>query len=165
MIAINQTVINKQGKKGTITRIITKSTGYVEVAFEDGSLKKEMAFNLTDENGVSLKKAPKSETSGMSRGEKKRYKDAKEIEAFNSLSPLQQAISKLQWINGCVYGDRNSMSYQISAEMYASIEMKAKEVGNDFIASICQSVDKYMKCSDKQAYCLAKFVIENEIKL
>lgn len=57
------------------------------------------------------------------------------------------------------------MSYQISAEMLSKIEMKAKESGNDFIASICQSVDKYMKCSEKQAYCLAKFAIGNEIKL
>lgn len=40
MIAINQVVINKKGQKGTITRIITKSTGYVEVSFEDGSIKK-----------------------------------------------------------------------------------------------------------------------------
>lgn len=165
MIAINQVVINKKGQKGTITRIITKSTGYVEVSFEDGSIKKEMAFNLTDENGVSLKKAPKSETAGMSRGEKKKHKDARELEAFNSLSPLQQAISKLQWINNCVYGDRSSMSYQISVEMYAGIEMKAKEVGNDFIASICQSAIRYMKCSDKQAYYLAKFAVENQIKL
>lgn len=165
MIAINQTVINKKGQKGTITRIITKSTGYVEVSFEDGSKKKEMAFNLTDENGVSLKKAPKSETAGMTKGEKKRYKDAKEIEAFNALSPIQQAISKLQWINGCVYGDRSSMSYQISEKMLAKIEMAAKEAGDDFITSVSKSVDKFMKCSDKQAYILAKYAIENNIEL
>ena len=59
MITINQTVINKKGQKGTITRIITKSTGYVEVSYENGTTKKEMAFNLTDENGNALKKAPK----------------------------------------------------------------------------------------------------------
>ena len=56
MITINQVVFNKKGQKGTITRIITKSTGYVEVSYEAGFSKKEMAFNLTDENGVSLKK-------------------------------------------------------------------------------------------------------------
>lgn len=165
MITINQIVFNKKNQKGTITRIITKSTGYVEVTLENGSITKEMAFNLKDENGVSLKKAPKSETSGMSRGEKKRYKDAKEIEAFNSLSPLQQAISRLVWINSLVAGDRQSMSYKIIAESLAAIELKAKEVGNDFIASVCQSVDKYMRCSDKQAYCLAKFAIDNNINL
>ena len=42
----------------TITRIITKSTGYVEVSFEAGFTQKEMALNLTDENGAALKKAP-----------------------------------------------------------------------------------------------------------
>jgi LPS O-antigen subunit length determinant protein (WzzB/FepE family) len=40
---------------GTITKIITKSTGYVEVTYVSGKVNKEMAFNLTDENGVNLK--------------------------------------------------------------------------------------------------------------
>lgn len=146
MITINQTVFNKKGQKGTITRIITKSTGYVEVAYEAGFSKKEMAFNLTDENGTSLKKAPKKSESKQS-------------------SPLEEAIAKMMWINGCVYGDRNSMSYQISEEMYASIEMKAKELNNDFIVSVSQSVMKYMKCSEKQAYYLAKFAIDNNLTL
>lgn len=110
------------------------------------SQKKEMAFNLTDENGVSLKKSPKKAE-------------------LKALTPLEEIQDKMMWINGCASGDRNSMSYQISAEMLSKIEMKAKESGNGFIASICQSVDKYMKCSEKQAYCLAKFAIENEIKL
>lgn len=43
---------------GVITKIITKSTGYVEVNY-NGSIKKEMAFNLTDINGESLKAKPK----------------------------------------------------------------------------------------------------------
>lgn len=146
MITINQVVFNKKGQKGTITRIITKSTGYVEVSYEDGFSKKEMAFNLTDENGVSLKKSPKKAEPKAS-------------------TPLEEAQNKMMWINGCVSGDRNSMSYQISEEMYANIELKAKEIGNDFIASVCQSVIKYMKCSEKQAYYLAKFAIENNIKL
>ena len=165
MIAVNQVVFNKKGQKGTITRIITKSTGYVEVTLENGSVSKEMAFNLTDENGVSLKKAPVSKTSGMTRGDKKRYKDAASIAAFNALSPLEQAIRNLQVINGHIYGDRSSLGYQMAEEMYAGIEMKAKELNNDFIVSVCRSVIKYMKCSDKQAYILAKFVVENNIEL
>lgn len=146
MITINQVVFNKKGQKGTIARIITKSTGYVEVTYEAGFSKKEMAFNLTDENGVSLKNAPK-------KSEPK------------PVSPLDEAIAKMMWINGCVYGDRSSMSYQISAEMLSKIEMAAKKAGNDFIASVSQSVDKSMRCSDEQAYCLAKFTIENNITL
>lgn len=165
MTSINQAVVNKKGQKGIITRIITKSTGYVEVTLENGRIVKEMAFNLKDENGVSLKEAPNSETAGMSRGEKRRYKDAKQIEAFNALSPLQQAINKLQWINNCVCGDRHSMTYKISEEMLAAIELTAKSLNCEFIVSVCNSVNKYMRCSDKQAYCLAKFAIENSIKL
>lgn len=42
---------------GTITRIITKSTGYVEVTYSN-CVKKEMSFNLTDENGESMKAKP-----------------------------------------------------------------------------------------------------------
>lgn len=146
MITINQVVFNKKGQKGTITRIITKSTGYVEVAYEAGFKKKEMAFNLVDENGQSLKKAPKKTEP-------------------KPVSPLDEAISKMMWINGLVYGDRHSMSYQLEEEMYASIEMAAKKFGNDFIVKLCQSVMKYMKCSEKQAYCLAKFVIENNVQI
>jgi len=43
---------------GEITKVITKSTGYVEVSYLNGKIVKEMAFNLTDENGNSLKKKP-----------------------------------------------------------------------------------------------------------
>ena len=49
---------NKSGMVGVISKIITKSTGYIEVNY-NGSFKKEMAFNLTDINGESLKAKPK----------------------------------------------------------------------------------------------------------
>lgn len=165
MLSINQVVFNKKGDKGTITRIITKSTGYVEVSYENGTSKKEMAFNLTDENGISLKKAPKSETAGMSNGEKKRHKDAAALAAFDALSYKEQLINKLQWINNCVYGDRFSVQYNLLEDMFLTIENKAKEVGNDFIVSLCSSVIKYMRCSEKQAYCIARFVVENKINI
>ena len=57
-INIGQQVRGSKGN-GTITAIITKSTGYVEVTYSNGTVKKEMAFNLTDENGETLKSAPK----------------------------------------------------------------------------------------------------------
>lgn len=165
MITINQVVLNKKGQKGAITSIITKSTGYVEVSYEAGFSKKEMAFNLTDENGVSLKKAPKSETAGMSRGEKKRHKDAIAIAAFEANTPLEKTMIRLKYINDCIFGDRQSMHYKLVSEMLCAIEFEAKERGNEFIVSVCQSVDRYMNCSDKQAYCLAKFAIENNINI
>ena len=93
----------------------------------------------------------------------KNYKIRKS--AAERLSPIEEVASKMMWINSCVYGDRTSMSYQISYDMMTGIELKAKELGNDFIASVCESVIKFMKCSEKQAYCLAKFVEENQISL
>lgn len=56
-IEVGQKVTGKLGL-GTITKIITKSTGYVEVTYDNGTVKKEMAFNLTSENGEVVKNKP-----------------------------------------------------------------------------------------------------------
>jgi hypothetical protein len=46
-------VIGKLGN-GVITNIITKSTGYSEVTYASGQVRKEIKMNLTDANGVKL---------------------------------------------------------------------------------------------------------------
>lgn len=144
MLQVNQTVINKKGQKGIITRIITKSTGYVEVSY-DGILKKEIAFNLTDENGNPLKKAPKKQEP-------------------KPVSPLQAMINNLMDVNQCVCGDRNSMSYQLWSKDLSKIWVAARDKENSFIMDVCDTCDRYMRMSEKQAYCLAKFAIENDIQ-
>lgn len=144
MLQVNQTVINKKGQRGIITRIITKSTGYVEVSY-DGILKKEMAFNLTDENGNPLKKAPKKQEP-------------------KPVSPLQAMINNLMDVNQCVCGDRNSMSYQLWSKDLSKIWVAARDKENSFIMDVCDTCDRYMRVSEKQAYCLAKFAIENDIQ-
>ena len=53
-IQIGVVFVSSKNGKGVITKIITKSTGYVEVDY-NGTIKKEMAFNLVDENGQSMK--------------------------------------------------------------------------------------------------------------
>lgn len=58
-IEVGQKVTGKLGL-GTISKIITKSTGYVEVTYDNGTVKKEMAFNLTSQNGENLKNKPES---------------------------------------------------------------------------------------------------------
>lgn len=144
MLQVNQTVINKKGQKGIITRIITKSTGYVEVSY-DGILKKEMAFNLIDENGNPLKKAPKKQEP-------------------KPVSPLQAMVNNLMDVNQCVCGDRNSMSYQLWSKDLSKIWVAARDKENSFIMDVCDTCDRYMRMSEKQAYCLAKFAIENDIQ-
>lgn len=146
MVQANQKVFNQKGQEGIITRIITKSTGYVEVSY-NGILKKEMAFNLTDENGKALRKAPK-----------------KADKPTRELSPMEKIMCRLKSINSNIYGDRKNLTFQIFDKDISAIDIAAKRVGDDFIASVCDSCFKYMRVSDKQAYCLAKFAIENNVK-
>jgi hypothetical protein len=56
-VYVGAEVSSKNGR-GTITKIITKSTGYVEVTYESGRVRKEMAFNLYDNEGVALRSKP-----------------------------------------------------------------------------------------------------------
>lgn len=57
-VAEGSKVVGKYGA-GTITKIITKSTGYVIVKYDNGQTRREMAFNLKGEDGNPLKKRPK----------------------------------------------------------------------------------------------------------
>jgi hypothetical protein len=100
----------------------------------------------------------------MSRGEKKRAKDRASLEAFNKLPNLQKIKKSILSINGVVYGDRNSLSYQITRDMLYEIEHIAEEKNDEFIKDVIKSVDKYMKASEKQAYFIAKFADENGYK-
>lgn len=43
-INLGTKVFNKKNQEGTITKVITKSTGYVEVTYINGLVKKEMAL-------------------------------------------------------------------------------------------------------------------------
>lgn len=138
------TRVNGKKGQGTITKVITPSTGYVEVTYDNGMVKKEMAFNLTDEDGVSLKATPNK-------------REPKQ------LTPIQGMKNRLMWINGGIVGDRNSTKYQIFEEDFATIEMHEK--ANDFIKSVCRSCVSYMRVSEKQAFVLAKFAVENNITL
>ena len=70
--AIDTRVNGKKGT-GTITKIVTKSTGYVEVTYDSGDVKKELAFNLTDMDGISLKATPKKRSSELTDSEKRFY--------------------------------------------------------------------------------------------
>lgn len=58
-VAVGSKVWDSKGKSGTISSIITKSSGYVTVKYDDGSVGKQMAFNLKGSDGNPLKKRPK----------------------------------------------------------------------------------------------------------
>ena len=55
--------VNGKNGIGTITSIITKSTGYVMVSWDNEKTSKDMAFNLTNVDGELLKSKPASNAS------------------------------------------------------------------------------------------------------
>lgn len=146
MIKLGMTVKTKKGLNGVITKIITKSTGYVEVTLEDGKKTKEMAFNLTDENGNPVRKAPKAAQP-------------------KPLSPIDALKNRLMQCNCVSAGDRNSLSWQMCEEDLSTVWTAAEKAGNVFIQAISDTCTKYMRCSEKQAYYMARFCIENNITL
>lgn len=135
-IQIGARVFNKKNQEGTITKIITKSTGYVEVSYLNGTTKKEMAFNLTDANGEALKATPKARERVLTMAEK--IQNEKEY-LLRSLMPCEREhhYATVSWLESIL-----------------------KENNNDFIDSLTESYVR-RRLSEKQAYYLAKFIVEN----
>lgn len=145
---LGQQVISKKGN-GTITNIITKSTGYVEVTLDNGSKIKTMAFLLTDMDGNPVKKAPKQ-------------KEAPK------LTPLQ-SLTRVLTVNvyELHYG-RNENSWKIVEDIATrtlghAINFPQKPFA-ELVANICNTVLERGKCSEKQAYYIAKFALENGVE-
>lgn len=140
-INIGTKVLNKKNQEGTITKIITRSTGYVEVTYLNGLVKKEMAFNLTDENGESLKATPKKQ---------------------NHVITTTDRIDSTK--RGLLVANEHHHDALVDAYMNA---LNKVEVDNQFINSLIDSFAKASigagRISEKQAYYLAKFMIENNI--
>lgn len=140
-INIGTKVFNKKNQEGTITKVITKSTGYVEVTYSNGIVKKEMAFNLTDENGESLKATPKAK---------------------------KQTIKISDKINSTKQGllDANTRYNQSLLDAYMDAFNKV-DTDNQFINSLidtfAKTINGQSRISEKQAYYLAKFMVENNI--
>lgn len=144
-IYIGAKVSSKNGK-GTITKIITKSSGYVEVTYDSGRVRKEMAFNLSDEAGVSLRSKPAQ-------------RDYQPV----VLSNQKKIAQRIQWINGSAHMGPNNLSTKLTHEFLYKIERIAEERGNKFICDVIESVIRYYNASDKQAYVISKFADENGI--
>ena len=142
-IQIGAKVFNKknQSQEGTITKVITKSTGYVEVTYLNGEVKKEMAFNLLDENGEQLKATPK---------------------VRKHVPTMEERIQSTK--NSLLEVNENRFHSMVA--VYIDMFNHA-EIESEFINSL---VDTYVRASigmghisEKQAYYLAKYIIENNL--
>jgi hypothetical protein len=156
-------VVHSTFGKGTI---ISQDDNNVTIDFNGvtKTLIKRFA-NLFNEDGTPYGEHAAAPVVKKSRGQKKRERDAREIAAFNALSNLQKLINAIMRINGKIQGDRNSLGYQLIHERLSGIWIVAREKGDTKVMDIIKSVEASMRCSDKQAYCIAKFADDNGLSM
>lgn len=140
-IAIGTEVKGSLGT-GIIEKIITRSTGYVQVNY-NGKMKNEMAFNLTDMNGESLKSKPvKAEPKILTAEEKIQN------EIWNAKKILMSVND--QW--------NSNTTYKLACDIFGKLNSN----GNEFIESLLNSFFSKNSLSENQAYHLAKFAVETK---
>ena len=137
MVQVNQEVLTKKGERGIVSAIITKSTGYVEVTLESGRKVKEMAFNLTDKDGNTLKKKP-----------------AKKVVEKKMEDPVQTWKNIALSVND--RWNQNSL-YKLAVSSFDKI----RQGKDQFIDSLLDSFFNKGRLSEKQAYYLAKYYVEH----
>lgn len=147
-LRVNQEVYGKHGK-GVIANIITKSTGYVLVRYDNGKSVKEMAFNLTDAEGNALRKKPVERT----------------IEA----RPVTAADKREMYIARLMMSGVSADRFDTKDRLYFSkISAKAQTVGDNFVNSVLATIYRPLNvfyCSARQAAVLADFCIRYGVEL
>ena len=83
---------------------------------------------------------------------------------FDENENLNEIKEVLMWCNGWSVAKRDG----VWSDLLADTQILAEDLANDgkknsFIANVCQSVRKYSKCSEKQAYIIAKYASKNGI--
>lgn len=136
-----QVVSNKFGE-GVITKIITKSTGYVEVTYNSGTVKKEMAFNLKTTDGADLKKKPAKPEPKVLTPEEKQAADIQEVKVI-----LLSVNDK--W--------NENTRYKLAQYMLGKVSTKGHEREEQMNSMIDQWFNG--RISEKQAYCMAWFMV------
>jgi len=98
----------------------------------------------------------------------KKYADYNASKKARTLTPAQAAADAiapiamaLRTLNHCQSG----ATRELWENKFAEIQSKAEAAGNSFIASVCETCLKYRNVSEKQADCIASFVIKNKIEL
>lgn len=154
-------VVHKTFGQGTV---ISQDDNNITVQFSEvtKTLIKRFA-GLTDLSGAPIvavvEAAPKKSKSAALQ-----TKNRAEVAKFDAMSNLDKIKSALMSINGKVEGDRSSLGYKIWDERISNILSVAEKVGDSFIVSVIESCCKYWSCSEKQAYVIARFADNNNIK-
>jgi hypothetical protein len=83
---------------------------------------------------------------------------------------VQEVKSSILYWNQARYSGRGSVLVQEADNVLCGIEIKLginvgceAELRDDFITAVITSVRRYKSVSEKQAFCLAKFFVKNNI--
>lgn len=137
MLKEGMNIENKKGQKGLVVKVITRSTGYCLVRYEDGSERKEMAFNLNDENGRPVRKAPAPRKA--------------------SAAPSVECIAGMLQRCNSEYFFSDPVNESVWRSTLEDVEKAAQAAGESFVLAVLQTVSRTCRCSDKQAAVLARF--------
>ena len=87
--------------------------------------------------------------------------------ATSNYKRIQEIKSHLECIEANRYYHRDKYMYDSIAdnawEVFVDIQKVAEASTNDFIKAVCQSVEKWERISEKQAFVIARFAAENEM--
>jgi hypothetical protein len=126
------------------------------------------SFRASTENLVGTKDGveyilrPEFEIPPRSKAEKKMSRDRAARAAFEAKSPLEKYKSYVMWNNDGAVG-KHSAEMSGGATFVEAIRVAAENTGNSFVESVATTVLRYNNCSEKQAFVLAKFALDNGV--
>lgn len=120
--------------------------------------------NLINEDGTLFGASALIPVAKKSKSQKRRQRDNEQLASFNAQPNLDKIMQSIMSINGKQQGDRHSLGYQIISERMDRIANVAVNKGETFVVDVINSVEKYMRASEKQAYVIAKFADDNGIQ-
>lgn len=148
-IFIGQKVNSKKGQ-GEIVRVITPSTGYVEVRLANGSILKAMAFDLTDEAGQPLKAKKVAKTAADDRTPEQKMADLL----------VKMASTDKRGSYQMYFGVVDAFLSKV-----ATCEGLGAKIAGQIRATLNPFSFQVAKMSNKQAYAIACEAVKNNITL
>lgn len=158
MYTANQQVTHARFGQGTVVYSDVKKT-----VVDFNGIEKTLVTKFANLNGEEPQDKPTAFALRFKNTEKannKRHNAAVSRNAFKNLSNLDKLKSQILSLNGCVFGDTNSITVKGINELFNQI---LDLDNNTFVKGIISTVMTTYKVSEKQAYCIARFADDNGI--
>ena len=152
-VKVGETVNSKMFGTGRVVAIVNKDNGgrNITVDFGENGIKEMYDGSLTNANGDCLRTVQPSR-----KHHKKAVKSSYTTEEMTYMT-------KTNLIN--LYQQGEYRHYQLAFEVTIENTQAAAEKKGDFVASICATVLRSKRMSEKQAYCIARFMVNNGVRI